>query len=250
MESLQSDASNQVEDAKRALYRKWSIAGVLLLTALSAAATAQEVRYSWLDLSFMNQDVDRMGTQVPIPGQTVDIDASDGNGVRFRGSIGTWHNLYLFVDYASTDIEVSALVTNPLGQFPAEDEFDYTTVRSGVGLRIPLGFKTDLYGEVSYDSLDFDFGSFAGENFDVDEQDIGGAIGIRAMLNDDFEVRAYGRYSSVGDVDLNTTLFEEDTLFGAGFGWQIVRGLSIVADYESGEFSSWSVGFRLDLDED
>ena len=26
--------------------------------------------------------------------------------------------------------------------------------------------------------------------------------------------------------------------------------LSLVADYESGEFSSWSVGFRLDLDED
>jgi glycosyltransferase involved in cell wall biosynthesis len=25
---------------------------------------------------------------------------------------------------------------------------------------------------------------------------------------------------------------------------------SIVGDYESGEFSSWSLGFRLDLDED
>ena len=121
--------------------------------------------------------------------------------------------------------------------------FDYTTIRGGLGLRIPLGFKTDLYGEVSYDSLDFDFGSFAGENFDVDEQDIGGAIGIRAMLNDDFEVRAYGRYSGVGDVDVNTQIFEEDTLYGAGFGWRIVRGLSIVADYESGEFSSWSAGF-------
>ena len=220
------------------------------MTALSAAATAQEVRYSWLDLSFMSQDVDRMGTQVPIPGQTVDVDASDGAGIRFRGSIGTWHNLYLFVDYGSTDIDVAALVTNAQGQFPAEDEFDYTTFRGGAGLRIPLGLKTDLYAEVSYDSLDLDFGSFAGENFDVDEQDIGGAIGIRAMLGDDFEVRAYGRYSSIGDVDLNTAMFEEDTLFGAGFGWQIIRGLSIVADYESGEFSSWSVGFRLDLDED
>ena len=220
------------------------------MTAMSATATAQDVRYSWLDLSFMSQDVERMGTRVPIAGQTVDVVASDGDGVRFRASFGTWHNLYIFADYGSTDIDVAVLVTNAQGQFPAEDEFDYTTIRGGIGLRIPLGFKTDLYGEVSYDSLDLDFGSFAGESFDVDEQDIGGAIGIRAMLNDDFEVRAYGRYSGVGDVDLNTTLFEEDTLFGAGFGWRIVRGLSIVADYEVGEFNSLSVGFRLDLDED
>ena len=70
------------------------------------------------------------------------------------------------------------------------------------------------------------------------------------MLNDELELRAYGRYTSVGDVDLNTSIFDEDTLFGAGFGWQIVRGLSIVGDYEAGEFSNWSVGFRLDLDED
>ena len=45
-------------------------------------------------------------------------------------------------------------------------------------------------------------------------------------------------------------MFDEDTLFGAGFGWQIIRGLSIVGDYEAGEFSNWSIGFRLDLDED
>ena len=91
-----------------------------------------------------------------------------------------------------------------------------------------------MYVELSADSLDLDFGSFALENFDADEQDIGGAIGVRTMLSDDFELRAYGRYSAVGDVDLNTLMFDTDTLYGAGFGWQIVRGLSIVGDYEAG----------------
>ena len=234
--------------------RMCRIAGVLLLTTLSAAATAQEIRYSWLDMSFMSQDVDRMGTQVPTQGggTIVDYDASDGDGIRFRGSLGTWHNLYIFVDYGSTDIDVAALITSPNEPEPvsAEDEFDYTTIRGGIGLRIPLRFNIDIYGEVSYDSLNLDFGSFALENFDTDDQDVGGAIGLRAMLTDDLELRAYGRYTSVGDVDLNTGIFDEDTLFGAGFGWQIVRGFSIVADYEAGEFSSWSFGFRLDLDED
>ena len=252
MTTLQSHASIPRTGASRVFCRICRIAGVLLLTTLSAAATAQEIRYSWLDMSFMAQDVERMGTQqvLTIPPQTVDVNASDGDGIRFRGSIGTWHNLYLFVDYGSTDIDVAALVSTTVDQRPAQDEFDYTTIRGGIGLRIPLGFKTDIYGEVSYDSLDLDFGSFAGENFDTDDQDVGGAIGIRAMLNDDLELRAYGRYTSVGDVDLNTAMFGEDTLFGAGFGWQIIRGMSIVADYEAGEFSSWSVGFRLDLDED
>ena len=57
--------------------------------------------------------------------------------------------------------------------------------------------------------------------------------------------------SNVGDVDLNSPAgsFDADTLFGAGFGYELVRGLSITGDYESGEFTNWSIGFRLDLDE-
>jgi hypothetical protein len=227
-----------------------SSAAVLMLSLLSAVAGAQEVRYSWLDLSYMGQNVDRQGSQIPIPGQTVDVDGSDGDGVRFRGSFGTWNNFYVFLDYGSTDIAVDAVVTNAQGVFPASDEFDYTTIRGGIGLKYSLRFSTDLYAEVSYDSLDLDFGSFAVENFDMGEKDIGGAIGVRHMVNDDLQLSAYGRFTNVGDANLNTLEFDSDTLVGAGFSWTIVRGFAIVGDYESGEFSNWSVGFRLDLDED
>ncbi len=226
------------------------LAGIVLSASLASSAMAQEVRYSWIDISYMGQDIDRQGTQVPIPGQTVDVDGSDGDGIRFRASIGTWRNLYAFIDYGSTDIDVAAVVTNAQGVFSSSDEFDYTTIRGGVGLRFPLRVDMDLFGAVTYDSLDFDFGSFAGENFDTDEQDIGATIGIRKMFGDDFEVRVHGRHSSVGDVDLETLSFDSDTLFGVGFGWTEIRGLSIVGDFESGECSNWSIGFRLDLDED
>jgi hypothetical protein len=199
----------------------------------------------------MTQDVGKSGSKpTPVPGQTVVVDTDDGNGVVFRGSVGTWKNLYLFLDYSSTDIDVAAVVINNQGQFPAEDEFDYTAVRGGLGFKLSVGFSTDLYAEVSYDDVDLDFGSFAGESFDTDNQDVGGAVGIRAMLTDNFELRAHSRFTNSGDVDLSTGEFDTDTLFGAGFGWQIVRGLSIVADYETGEFSNWSIGFRLDMDED
>jgi hypothetical protein len=229
------------------------LTGTLLSAALSSSALAQEVRYSWLDMSYMAQDMSVSGTQpTPVPDQTVDVDATDGDGIRFRGSAGTWHNMYMFVDFSSTDIDVAAVVTNPAGEeFPADDEFDFTNIRAGFGVRIPIGLgpATDLYAEATYDSADLDFGSFADENFDTDNQDYGGALGVRAMFSDNWGFRAYGRYTSSGNVDLTTGEFDTDTVFGVGFGWQIVRGFSIVADYETGQFSNWSIGFRLDLDE-
>lgn len=109
---------------------------------------------------------------------------------------------------------------------------------------------TDLYGAISYDSTDLDFGSFAGENFDAGDTGVGATVGIRSMFRDKFELRANVRYSGVGDVDLNTGSIDADTLFGVGFGYELVRGLSITGDYESGTFDSWNIGFRLDLDED
>ena len=223
----------------------------LLFVASSSAAIAQDVRYSWFEIAYAQQDVGRSGTTTDsILGQTVDVTAKDGNGIKFRGSLGTWHNMFAFVDYSSSDINVDAAVTNSQGQFLATDEFDFTAVRGGVGLKWSLTQKTDIYGAVTYDSTDLDFGSFAGENFDVDNQDFGATVGVRSMYGEKFELRANARFSGVGNVDLTTGVWEDDTLFGVGFGYELIRGLSITGDFESGEFSSWNIGFRLDLDED
>jgi hypothetical protein len=235
--------------------KKVQIQGSMALVALlllfgAGPVAAQEIRYSWLDMSFMAQDIDRSGVQVPIPGQSVEVAGSDGSGIRFRGSVGTWKNLYLFVNYASTDIDVDAVITNSQGVFEASDEFDFTSIRGGLGLKFSVFNKTDIFAEVSYDSTDFDFGSFAGENFDADAQEIGGALGFRTLFGDHFEVKVQGRYTNVGDIELSTLEFDSDTLYSIGFAWNVIRGFSIVGDFESGEFSSYSLGFRLDLDED
>jgi len=231
------------------IFARLSVA--LLLAVFSSAAIAQDIRYSWFEIAYTGQDVDRDGTFADLViGQTVDISTQDGDGIKFRGSLGTWKNLFTFIDFSSTDIDVDALVSNAQGQAAASDEFDFTTVRGGVGLRYPLNTKTDIYGAVSYDSTDLDFGSFAGEDFDTDDKDIGAIVGIRSLVRPRLELRASVRYSGVGDVDLTTGEFDTDTLFSAGFGYELVRGLSVTGDYEAGEFSSWNIGFRLDLDED
>lgn len=232
--------------------RSLQLLAAVLLLSLGYTSAAQEIRYSWVDMSFMGQDVGRAGSLTPLPGQTVDIAVSDGSGVRFRGSVGTWKNFYLMVDYGSTDIDLAGTVTNTNTGFVQafEDEFDYTTIRGGIGLKFSILDATDIYGELTYDSLDFDFGSFAGEDFDMDRQEPGGTIGVRTIFGRNFEARLHARYSALGDADLTTGFFDSDVLFGAGVAWEVIRGLSIVGDYEAGEFSSWSVGFRLDLDED
>jgi hypothetical protein len=231
----------------------WMLALLFLFSTVNDA-DAQEIRYSWLDMSYMGQDVGRQGT-LPSPGvpnQLVDVAVTDGTGVRFRGSIGSWRGLYIVFDYGSTDIDLTGVVRNTVTgvEAPFDDEYDYTTIRGGIGFKYSIAFKTDLFGELTYDSLDFDFGSFAGENFDMDRQEPGATLGVRTLFGDDFQVQLQGRYSQVGDADLTTGIFDSDTLFGAGVAWQIIRGLFLVADYETGEFSSWSVGFRLDLDEE
>jgi len=222
----------------------------LLFVASSSAAMAQDVRYSWFEASFVQQDVGKDGSMTDIVlGQTVDVSATDGSGIKFRGSVGTWRNLFAFVDFNSSNVDVAALVSNSQEQVTAEDEFDFTSVRGGIGLKWALTSKTDIYGAISYDSTDFDFGSFAGEDFDAGDKDLGATLGIRSMFRDKIEIRAHARYSGVGDIDLNTGVLDADTLFGVGFGYELVRGLSLTGDFESGQFSSWNIGFRLDLNE-
>ena len=166
----------------------------LLLFFCAGPAAAQEVRYSWLDISFMGQDIDSSGVQVPLPGQSVEVAGSDGDGIRFRGSLGTWKNLYLFMSYASADIDVDVVITNAQGVFDTSDEFDFTAIRGGLGWKYSIFYKTDIFAEVSYDSTDFDFGSFAGENFDADAQEIGGALGFHTLFGDHFQLTVKGRY--------------------------------------------------------
>jgi hypothetical protein len=234
--------------------RRVALAGLALVSfSLAGTASAQELRYSWLDLSFMAQDVGGItGTQVtPVEDQFVDVKALDGDGVRFRGSYALGERFYFFGDYGSTDIDVDAIVRNPqIDPTAAADEFDLTTIRGGFGYRWRVGFSTDITFEVAYDSVDYDFGSFAGESFDADSQDVGGAIGIRHMVSDNWEIRGNVRYANHAELDLNTLEFDAGALYGVGFSWQIVRGLALVADYETGEVDSWSLGFRLDMDED
>ncbi len=234
------------------ILRTTALAVILLCsTAVINCANAQDVRYAWFEFGVLGQDVQKSASFFDLGlNQSVDIDASDGGGVRFRGSIGTWKNFYAFFNFETSDPTVEVVVTNIQGEFFDEDTFDLTSIRGGIGYKHSLTFKTDIIVEVGMDSVDYDFGSFAGEDFDIDEKDVGATLGIRSMLTDNLELRAHARYTNVGDVNLTEKFFDSDVLFGVGLGYMMIRGLSITLDYETGKIETLSIGFRLDLDED
>ena len=221
---------------------------MLLLGAMPLSAGAQELSYAWFDIAYVAQDIGKSGLQGDAV-QNVALDAEDGDGIRFRGSVGLFSNFYLFGDFTSSNIDDSAIVTNPQGSFPATDEFDVTRLRGGVGYSYPLNVTNHVVAELSYDSIDFDFGSFSGEDFDVDDKGVGARIGWRSQLAPKFEVGAHARYTSVGDVDLTSREFDSDALLGASAAWTPIRAFSIIADYEAGAIDTWAIGFRLDLAE-
>ena len=95
------------------------LALAMLLTAMSAGASAQDVRYSWFDIGFGGQDVGKDGSLTDAGlGQTVDVSASDGNGIRFRGSVGTWKPRSYECDWAPGPIPWSATINSPAVPLP------------------------------------------------------------------------------------------------------------------------------------
>jgi hypothetical protein len=232
------------------IFRLSTWPGICAIVLVAGAAHAQEPRYSWFEIGLLGQNQALTGSQVPVPGQAVTVATDDGTGVRFRGSLDIWNNFNLFGEYGSVDPDVSAIITNEQGQFTSSDEFDLTTIRGGLGYRFPVTYAIHIIAEVSYDSLDYDFGSFAGEDFDSGDSGVGALVGIRTVFWDDLELRANARYTSVGTVALDTQTVSDDTLFAVGMSYMFLRGLSVSLDYETGEIDTWSIGFRLDLEED
>ena len=104
------------------ILRTTALAVVLLCsTAVMNCANAQDVRYAWFELGVLGQDVQKSGSFFDLGlNQSVDIDASDGGGVRFRGSIGTWKNFYAFFNFETSDPTVEVVVTNNQGEFFAD----------------------------------------------------------------------------------------------------------------------------------
>lgn len=212
---------------------------------LPRPAGASELAYTFLDFQALNHSVDAAGVQMPVPEQTVSVQAGNGDGVAVGGSFAIADRFYLGGLYRSSIIDDTGVVSSPLATAPIDDEFDATLGRLAFGYLHPIGENLDLVAEVSYDSATYDFGSVAGENFDADGSGVGAQLGFRWNPVRALELYAFGRYSAVGKSRLSTREFEADTLVSAGFRWYFFEDLGLGLEFESGEIETTTISMRF-----
>lgn len=217
-----------------------------LATAVIASnAIASELSYTFLDFEVIDHDLDLVGTQTPAPGQTVTINTGAGEGISVAGGVALPVGLYVGGRFRSSIVDVTATIQSPLTVVTARDEFDLVTSELVLGYTRELAPNFDMIAEISRDTTDYDFGSFAREDFDVDDSGLGGRIGFRWNPQRALELFASARYTSVGKPLLTQRELDSDTRLDVGLRWYFFEDLGLGVDYESGDVSTLTIAMRF-----
>jgi hypothetical protein len=214
-------------------------------SSLLQNAQASELSYTFLDFQALDNTVDAAGVQTPVPLQTVSVAAGQGDGIAVAASVAAGDRFYIGGSYRSSIIDVGAVVSSPLATLVVEDEFDLTLGRLALGYLHPIGDSLDLVAEVSYDSATYDFGSFGGENFDLDESGAGALLGFRWNPARALELFAFARHSALAKPNLSAREFESGTTAHVGLRWYFFEDLGLGIEYESGDVETTTISMRF-----
>ena len=225
----------------------WGAAGIVAtgMSLLQGPAAASELSYTFLDFQSLDQTIGAAGVQSPVPLQTVSIVAGDGDGIAVGGSVAAGQRFYIAGAYRSSIVEAQGIVESPLAAVTVQDEFDLTHGRLSLGYLFPVGETLDLIAEVSYDTVTYDFGSLAGENFDLEDSGVGGKVGLRWNPIPAFELFAFARHSPLGKANLTTLEFESDTTAHVGLRWYFFSDLGLGIEHESGDVETTTISMRF-----
>ena len=184
--------------------------GALMLS--SATAMAEGPSYSYIEADYREVDIDIA------PG----IDA-DGDGFGVAGSVAINDNWFVFAGYAASEFESVV-------------DLDQTTL--GAGWNSAISEKTDWFATLSYIDLKLSaagFGSFSDDGF-------GASVGLRSMLNPNFELYGSLGYSDLGDGG-------DGTAVTAGLWYTVAGNLALGLGAEVGsDITTYGIGIRLYFD--
>lgn len=224
------------------------ISALAVAVALGAPATAgaQDLSFTYLEGGFIAgfvNDVEQRGTNTG-DGSPLDLETDAGGGGFIGGAWEFWNNLHLFGEYstASQDLEVSD------GIDTVEGDFEMVRWRIGVGYVYPFSPALGFYGRLSLDSTEVKDVQVSGFNLDadVDENGIGGEVGMIWAATPSIHLQGHVRYTSVGDVaNEGSDAFDPDILIGLNGRWYFRPDIAIVTGYEFGKITTWNVGVRF-----
>jgi hypothetical protein len=215
--------------------------------ALLAAQTvsASDLSYTFMDFQAVDNTVNLTGRQSPVPGQTVDISVTNGDGIAVAGSMAVGDHFFLGGSFSTSIIELQGVVTSPLQTVRFENEFDLVFSTLELGYQREIADNLDFVVGLVYETANYDFGSVAGEDFDLDDAGVGALLGFRWNPVPVFELSASARQSPVGTPSLTGGELTEDTLVAAGMRWYFFEDLALGFDYEAGEIDTFAITLRF-----
>ena len=225
--------------------RQRIIAGaVALALGAPAAATAQEIGFTYLEGGFFAGFVNDVGQAGSFNGSTLELETDAGGGGFIGGGWAFGDNMHVFGEYssASQDLEVEGAATR------IEGEFDVTRWRLGVGYAHPLSSTTSLYGRLSLDGAELENLEVAGFNLDADgdETGLGSEVGVIWVATPTIQLQGHVRYTAVGEIATEgDDTFDTDVLVGLGGRWSFRPGMALTTGYEYGQITTWHVGLRF-----
>jgi len=146
--------------------------GSLMLAAAPLAAMAEDMSYNYVDLAYVDQDIDGVGP------------SADGFGL--RGSIGFAENWLAFAEYSSTSVQ----------------GVDIEQIAVGFGGHYGLTDQLDLVGRVGYFEINLDSGPFS-----ADDDGYLLDLGLRGQVTEGVELEGGVRYTDLSDGGDDTALF-------------------------------------------
>jgi hypothetical protein len=211
-----------------------------------AAAEAQDFSFTYVEGGFIAgfvNDVEEAGAFTD-NGSTLDLETDAGGGGFIGGAWEFWDHMHLFGAYSSNsqDLEVSD------GIDTVEGDFDVVQWRIGVGYAYPFSSTMNFYGRLSFDNTEFKDVKVAGFNLDadVDDDGIGGELGMTWAATPTIHLQGHARYTSVGELATDgSATFDSDVLLGLNGRWYFRPDIALVTGYEYGKITLWNVGVRF-----
>lgn len=215
-----------------------------------SAVHASELSYTFVDFGALGVDSSVSGSKEPTATQRVDVTSADGDGLSVAGSLAVGRRFFVAGGYWSSVVDADALVVSPLATAESSGNYDLAMSRVAAGYVQPVGSNLDIVLEVSYDSVEYDFGSFAGESFDVDDSGAGFGVGLRWNPREKMEVFASARSSAVGSVNLSASQLDSGTEISAGVRFYFFEDLGVGFGYSSSDDAdTFAVSLRFGFGE-
>ncbi len=228
---------------------------LVLLLASAGTLEAREIDFNYVEGTIGIFDLDFDESAPPIPGLgTISLESDDDVSYDFRGAWQPWkgnsswlNGVHLFGALGFTENDLELSITNGGTTTTTDGSVDIFRARGGVGYGFDLNEQWNLYGRLTWDYVELEDLNLGGASSDdVDDDGVGFEIGARWMINNQFELQGYGRYTDVGELDDDGEA-DDDILLGLSGRWYFADRWALIANGEFGETMLYGAGVRFDF---